>query len=90
MVHIHVPKYLCDVAHMVRKKQQKRNKNNNIRTNSFVDDQLTCPSLYFVSKFKSWKYVLDGKKHVVYHVIVQEIKFQHMMKSFRHLETFLS
>ena len=68
-------------------------KKRHIRTNSFIDDQLTyCPTLYFVSKFKSWKYVFIGKKHVINHDIVQEIKFKQFItvKSFRHIETFLS
>ena len=87
-VHIHVPKYLCDVAYMVKKEKWEKW---HFRTNSFVNDQLTCcPSLYFVSKFKSRKYVFTGKKHVIYHDIVQEIKFKRMVKSYRHKETFLS
>ena len=66
-------------------------KKKNNRANSFVDDQLTCcPSLYFASKFKSRKYVFIGKKHVINHDIVQEIKFKHTVKSFRIIETFLS
>ena len=35
-----------------------------------------CLSLYFVSKFKSRKNVFIAKKHVIYHDIVQEIKFK--------------
>ena len=54
MVHIHVPKYLYDVAHMVKKATEEALIKRHIRTNSFVDDQLICcPSLYFVSNFKS-------------------------------------
>ena len=85
-------KNACVMSPIYLKWQQKRNKKKkyHIRNNSFVDDQLTfCPSLYFVSKFKSWKYVLMGKKHVIYHDIVQEIK-KHTVKSFVHIETFLS
>ena len=33
--------------------------------------------------------VLIGKKHVIYHYIVQLIKFMHLVKSFCHIETFL-
>ena len=62
-----------------------------IRTNSFVDHQLTCcPSLHFVSKFKSRKYVYIGKKHVIYHDSEQEIRLKHTVKSFRYIEKFLS
>ena len=62
-----------------------------IRANSFVDGQLICyPSLYFMSKFISRKYVFIGKKHVMYHGIEQGIKFKHTVKSFRHMKTFLS
>ena len=43
-----------------------------------------------MSTFKSRKYVLVGKKRVIYHAIVQEIKFKHMVKRFRHIETYLS
>ena len=43
-----------------------------------------------MSKFKSGKYVFIGKKRVINHDIVQEIKFKHTVKSFRHTETFLS
>ena len=86
MVHIHVPKYLCDVAHMVRKgNRREMKKKRHIRTNRFVDDQLTCcSSLYFVSKFKSRKYVFIGTNHVIYHDILQEIKCKHTVKSFHH------
>ena len=41
-------------------------------------------------KFESQKYVFIGQKRVIYHDIVQEIKFKHAVKSFRHIETFLS
>ena len=45
-----------------------------------------------MSKFKSRKYVFMGKKRVILHAIVQEIEFKHIhvVKSFRHIETFLS
>ena len=46
-------------------------------------------SLYFVSKFKSQKNVFIGKKHVIYHDIVQEIKFKNTVKGFHQIETFL-
>ena len=89
MVHIHVLKCLCDVVHMVKKATEEMKKWH-IRTNSFVDNQLTCcPSLNFISKFKSRKYVFIGKKHVIYHDYVQEIKFKHKVKSFGHIEKFL-
>ena len=55
-----------------------------------MDDQLTCPDLYFVSKFKLRKYVFTGKKRVIYHDLVEDIKFKHAVKSFRHIQTFLS
>ena len=62
-------------------------KTRHIRTHSFVDDQLTCcPSVYFVSKSKSQKYVFIGKQHVIYHDVVQEIKFKHTVKSVRHIK----
>ena len=43
-----------------------------------------------MSKFESLKYVCIEKKRVIYHDIVQGIKIKHMVKSFRHIETFLS
>ena len=75
IVHIHVPKYLCDIAHMIKNGNRiEMEKNQHIKANRIVDDQLTCcSSLYFMSKFKSCKYVFIGKKHVIYHGILREI-----------------
>ena len=59
--------YLCGVALMVQKGNRRE-----MKKDSFVDDQLTCcPSIYFVSKSNSRKYVFIGKKHTIYHDMVQ-------------------
>ena len=78
MMHILVPRNLCDVAHMGKTCKRREMKKKHIRTNSFVYGQLTCcPSLCFVSKFKSREYVFIGKNNVIYLNILQAIRFKH-------------
>ena len=43
-----------------------------------------------MSKFESLKNVFLGKKNVINHDIVREIKYKHTVKNLRHIETFLS